>query len=80
VVTDSSLTIVLEDSGIPFDPLSQELPGEEKLMLPLEERDIGGLGIFLVLKGVDAFGYEYMNGRNRNIFTMNRPAGASTLR
>lgn len=74
VLTDSSLTIVLEDTGIPFDPLSRDLPGEDELNLPLDERPIGGLGIFLVLKGVDAFNYEHVDGRNRNIFVMNRPA------
>ncbi|MDD2853116.1 MAG: ATP-binding protein [Desulfuromonadaceae bacterium] len=71
-LTDSSLTIVLEDTGIPFDPLSRTLPGEEELNMPLEERDIGGLGIFLVLKGVDNFSYEFSEGKNRNIFVMNR--------
>ena len=72
VLTDSSLTIVLEDTGIPFDPLSKNLPGEDYLNLPLEERPIGGLGIFLVLKGVDHFSYEFSEGKNRNIFAMNR--------
>lgn len=72
-LTDSSLTIVLEDSGIPFDPMSLNPPGEEEISLPLEERQIGGLGIFLVLKGVDDFSYEFSEGKNRNIFVMNRP-------
>ena len=72
ILTDSSLTIVLEDTGIPFDPLSQNLPGEDYLNLPLEERPIGGLGIFLVLKGADDFRYEFSEGKNRNIFVMNR--------
>jgi len=71
-LTDSSLTITLEDTGIPFDPLNQKLPDEEDLKLPLEERPMGGLGIMLVLKGVDNFSYEYREGRNRNIFVMNR--------
>jgi len=72
-LTESTLTIVLEDSGVPFDPLSKKLPSEEELNLPLEERDIGGLGIYLVLKGIDTFRYEYSAGKNRNIFVMNRP-------
>lgn len=72
-LTDASLAIVLEDSGVPFDPLSRKLPDEDELNLPLEERDIGGLGIFLVLKGVDSFSYEFRDGKNRNIFVMNRP-------
>lgn len=65
-----SLTIVVEDSGIPFDPLAREPLAEEELTRPLEERKIGGLGIHLVLKGVDSFRYEYAEGRNRNIFEM----------
>lgn len=71
-LTKSALTIVVEDAGIPFDPLAQKLPGEDYLALPLESRPIGGLGIFLVLKGVDTFSYEFINGKNRNIFIMNR--------
>lgn len=76
-LTDTTLTIVLEDAGIPFDPMSQKLPDEEELCLPLEEREIGGLGLFLVLKGVDSFTYEYVNGCNHNTFVMNRPVGAN---
>lgn len=71
-LTDQSLTIHLEDSGIPFDPLVKAGPSAEDLALPLEERPIGGLGIFLVQKGVDVFRYEFVDGRNRNIFVMNR--------
>lgn len=76
-MSEASLTVVLEDSGIPFDPLSQDLPSEDDLKLPLEERSIGGLGIYLVLKGVDAFRYERVGEHNRNIFVMNRPAVAT---
>jgi serine/threonine-protein kinase RsbW len=72
LLTDSALTIVLEDSGIPFDPLSHNLPSEDDLNLPLEDRTIGGLGIMLVLNGVDKFSYEFREGRNRNTFVMNR--------
>jgi anti-sigma regulatory factor (Ser/Thr protein kinase) len=53
--------------------MCQCLPDEDELNLPLEERSIGGLGIFLVLKGVDTFRYERINEHNRNIFVMNRP-------
>lgn len=77
-LTDLTLTIVLEDSGIHFDPLSRKLPDEHELHLPLEEREIGGLGLFLVLKGVDEFRYEYDNGHNYNIFVMHRPMAAVT--
>jgi serine/threonine-protein kinase RsbW len=71
-ITDSSLTVVLEDGGVPFDPLSHQLPSEHDLDLPLEQRGVGGLGIFLALKGVDAFRYERADDLNRNIFVVNR--------
>jgi len=80
VLTDSSLTVVLVDGGLPFDPLSHPLPGEADLNLPLEDRPIGGLGIFLVLKGVDAFRYERDQDQNRNIFVVNRTPDAPACR
>ncbi len=70
-LTDSALTVVLEDTGVPFDPRTRKLPAEEDLKLPLEQRPIGGLGIYLVLKNVDVFQYEYVDGKNRNLFTVN---------
>jgi len=79
-LTDSSLTVVLEDGGIPFDPLSHPLPGEDELNLPLEDRPVGGLGIFLVLKGVDAFQYERAHDLNRNIFVVNRTPDCTARR
>jgi len=41
------LKITVEDNGVPFDPLARPDPD---LSVPLEERPIGGLGIFLVKK------------------------------
>lgn len=71
-LTDSTLTVVLEDGALPFDPSSHRLPSEDVLNLPLEERAVGGLGIFLALKAVDAFRYERAHDLNRNIFVVNR--------
>jgi serine/threonine-protein kinase RsbW len=71
-VGDSTLTIALEDSGPPFDPMS--LPEPAGLDQPLESRTPGGLGTFLATHGVDRFHYERIGGRNRNVFTMDRPA------
>ncbi|TDB64013.1 ATP-binding protein [Arundinibacter roseus] len=69
-LTDTELTVIFEDTATPFDPLQRELPDEEDLTKPLEERSIGGLGIFLTVQGVDEFSYEYVENRNRNIFKM----------
>ena len=49
------------DSGRPFDPLSNEEPDVDA---PLDERPIGGLGIFLVTTTMDGVSYEYKDGRN----------------
>ncbi|MBO5560161.1 MAG: ATP-binding protein, partial [Firmicutes bacterium] len=44
------LTIVFEDKGVPFDPLSKEDPD---ITAGADEREIGGLGIFLTKKLMD---------------------------
>lgn len=62
------LTVYLEDSGEPFDPRDAPVPGD--LDRPLEERQDGGLGIFLALWGVDEFFYERRGGVNRCVFVV----------
>jgi len=66
-----NLTITLEDTAIPYDPQTQAIPDD--LDTPLAERPIGGLGVYLALRNVDAFHYERVNNRNRNILIMHRP-------
>lgn len=77
--TDDRLVIYLEDTGEPFDP--REVPRPADLDLPLEERQDGGLGIYLALWGVDGFSYEQRGATNRSVFIMERPeaAGAGIL-
>lgn len=58
---NSSITMTLEDEGVPFDPLAHEDPDIKQ---ELAERAIGGLGIFLVKKTMDAINYAHKNGRN----------------
>jgi serine/threonine-protein kinase RsbW len=67
--TDTGLEITLEDTAPPYDPFAADQPVE--LDAPIEERQIGGLGVFLAVNGVDQFRYEYVDGYNRNIFFMN---------
>ena len=71
-----SLTIVMEDRGPAFDPLEHEVP-DEYLNKPIEERPIGGLGVFLAIRGVDGFQYERVGDRNRSIFTARRQTASS---
>ena len=56
-----SVVITFIDQGIPFDPLKNEEPD---IGLSAEERDIGGLGIFMVKKSMDEISYVYKDGKN----------------
>lgn len=54
--------IVFEDEGVPYNPLENEDPD---ITLSVEDRPIGGLGIFMVKKSMDSMAYEYKDGKNR---------------
>lgn len=54
-VAQGTLTFVITDSGKAFDPTAQ---AEADVTLGVEERPIGGLGIFLVRQLMDRVGYE----------------------
>lgn len=69
---DDSLTISIEDCGGVFDPFSKLALEESKLNLPMEEKPMGGLGVYLAIQGVDKFFYERFGDRNRNTFVVNR--------
>ena len=49
------------DQGIPDDPRATQDPDTS---LSADERNIGGLGIFLVKKSMDDITYEYKDGQN----------------
>ena len=53
--------ITFADSGIPYNPLEREDPD---ITLSAEDREIGGLGIFMVKKTMDEMRYDYKNGQN----------------
>lgn len=69
---DRSLTVTLEDAGPAFNPLEREDP--DHIDNPMHERPIGGLGVFLAIRGVDQFRYERTGNANRNVFVVLRPA------
>ena len=62
-VIEDPLAVVITfiDEGIPYDPLTQEEPD---VTLPTEQRMVGGLGIYMVKKSMDAISYEYKEGKN----------------
>lgn len=55
------VTIQFLDNGKPFNPLAKE---DADITLSAEERQIGGLGILMVKKSMDAVDYVYENGSN----------------
>ena len=55
----------MTDKGVPFDPLKKPDPD---ITLSADEREIGGLGIFITKKTMDSVVYAYENGEN--ILTM----------
>ena len=59
------VTFRMADKGVPFDPLKKPDPD---ITLSAEEREIGGLGIFITKKTMDTVTYAYENGEN--ILTM----------
>lgn len=56
-----AVVITFMDHGVPYDPLAN---AEPDTTLSAEEREIGGLGIYLVKKSMDDVRYEYRNGQN----------------
>lgn len=72
----ATLTITLQDTAPPFDPRNRLRP--DHIDRPIEERPIGGLGVYLTTANVDRFEYEYVGNQNRNIFIMNRPKDAGS--
>ena len=56
-----SVVITFIDGGVPYDPLQAADPNTG---LPVEEREIGGLGIYIVKKSMDEITYEYKDGKN----------------
>ena len=61
------ITLTFIDQGIPYNPLENKDPD---ITLDIEDREIGGLGIFLVKKTMDELSYEYADGQN--ILTMKK--------
>ena len=58
----ATATITFIDRGVPFDPLKKEDPD---VTLQAEDREIGGLGIYMTKKTMDEVHYEYKDGQNR---------------
>lgn len=71
-----SMTVI--DNGVPFDPTVQAAPDIDA---ELDDRTVGGLGMFLVREMTDVQGYERVDGENRFRVErlLPRPVGVSRL-
>lgn len=63
--TTGKLTLCLTDEGVPFNPFDAPDPD---LSMPLEEREVGGLGILIVKRLMDE--YNYKRQANLNVTSM----------
>ena len=64
---DRTVTFRMADKGVPFDPLKKPDPD---ITLSAEDREIGGLGIFITKKTMNSVEYAYEDGEN--ILTMTK--------
>ena len=72
-IAENVFQLEIEDHGIPFDPF-HEAPVPDT-SLPLEDRPIGGLGVFLVQSLMTSTHYERIEDRNRLTLTRSLSAG-----
>ena len=72
-IKGKDILMEIKDEGAPFDPLQQQ---EANLDVPLEERQIGGLGIHLIKEIMNEVNYVYKDGKN--VLTMTYDIGLKT--
>ena len=61
-MTDGQLIFLLTDKGLSFDPTNAP---DADITIPIEERAIGGLGIFLIRSIMNEVSYQRLDGENR---------------
>jgi len=66
--SNNILTIIIIDDGKEYDPT---LKADPDITLKIEERPIGGLGIFLIKKIMDSVKYQRKDNKNHLILTKN---------
>lgn len=74
-ISGDEIVISVMDKGIPFNPLEKEPPD---ITTSIEEREIGGLGIFIVKNIMDNIAYRREN--QQNILTMRKKVQQEKLR
>ena len=60
-VSEGLLIVEITDNAPPFNPLTMPDPD---ITSPLEEREVGGLGIYLIRQVTDGVSYRFEQGKN----------------
>ncbi|GAB4215820.1 MAG: ATP-binding protein [Synechococcales cyanobacterium] len=71
-LTPEALTVHMDDTGTTYDPAQSVARSQIFLSKDLEQRPMGGLGVFLAIQSVDRFSYERCGECNRNSFVVFR--------
>jgi serine/threonine-protein kinase RsbW len=70
------LTVSLTDFGHSFEPSSAPMPD---VNAPIEERELGGFGLFFIQQSIDDMNYQVTEDGNKMILTkyLRRPVGGA---
>lgn len=77
ILRDGGLTLMVENDGPAFDPLLLPAPD---VAASLEERKVGGLGVYLVRQMMDVVCYQRVAARNQLRMTKRLPTGGASPR
>lgn len=69
ITGEDSVTILISDQGVPFNPLNTDIP---KITTSLMEREAGGLGLYFVKKLIDRIDYRRINNKNHVYLKQNK--------
>ncbi len=56
-----NIIIEISDNGVEFNPIEK---GDVDINIPLQEKQIGGLGLFFVKQKIDKIEYTRVNNKN----------------
>lgn len=68
---EDKITLFFADDGKPYNPLEAKEPD---ITAGIEEREIGGLGLFMVKKMAESVQYEYTAGKNQMTVVLSKAA------
>lgn len=66
---EGSVSVGIEDEGIAFNPLTDSKAPD--LEASVEDRQIGGLGVYFIKQFMDDLDYQRINNKNQLVFSKN---------